>query len=1016
MSKYQSQKCRVSVKKNFRKTGVSSAIIGLAGSMLCFVSVKTLASDECGLATAGGGIIDCTASGNSYNNGIQYSGLTGTQTINFDGQTSGIMTLNKVAVAPNNGVDITGTGNQTYNVLGTVNMTIDGRGGNPGIHGMYLVAAGAGNTLTFNANSADTNFNLTVYGAGPDSLPGLTGIHMKAETVNADLSKSNITVEGGNAEAIDIITTVTDTVNSVNLKTGNITIKSHSTNFPDHDAAVEIRAKEDITVDTTAGTINITESSLLGASKGLIGVRATSESNSAEVKITSGNINIHTDNGVGVSAQRTSAAGAGKIKINTVAGSAIQLFGRESIGLEINNSSGESSLTALGSVIASGEKSAGIVALNQNNGAMTINVGTGVSIQGGWTNVPLADGAYTNHTPNAAVGILLGANGDIATVNNSGFIGAGSDRAIESLETAAGLTDTTTYINNSGTITGTIKLGSGDDILDNTGLFELRGLADITGNGVRDEMRIAVTDFGAGTNNQIHNSGTLSLVGNNGQATILNNAGEYVTGYAANTMTLGGTTQGQILNVQTFNNSGVIDMSGTAGLAGDVLIISGGVTPGISGGGIYISENGSLTLDTMLNEGDVNSASDMLVVDGTLLGSTGATSINISNTGGLGAKTVGDGIELVRVLDNSRSEAGVFKLGSRVVAGIHEYDLFQHGIGAHAGNGNWYLRTLTAPPPETGIYLNNLTTGSMMFMHTLHDRLGEPQYTDRYKGEKDTGVWGRIVGNHTDSKQAAGTVKIDTNTSLLHVGGDLARWYDDNNNFWLFGLMGAYGHSKSDARGTPLYTQSGYKRTATGKIDGYSVGAYATWYGNEDKPTGPYVDAWALFGWYENKVQGNTFKEESYNSKGWTASVEAGYAFIAHDGQQRQWMIEPQAQIAYNAYSIDNHYYNGTHVYNSDADGVITRLGARLYQRSKLDNNGIQPFVEANWWYSNAKNSLHFNDTVLDNGTPKSRYELKAGLQGEITEKWQLWGHIGAQLGSDSYRRYEGMVGVKYLF
>ena len=74
-------------------------------------------------------------------------------------------------------------------------------------------------------------------------------------------------------------------------------------------------------------------------------------------------------------------------------------------------------------------------------------------------------------------------------------------------------------------------------------------------------------------------------------------------------------------------------------------------------------------------------------------------------------------------------------------------------------------------------------------------------------------------------------------------------------------------------------------------------------------------------------------------------------------------MIEPQAQIAYNSYSADDHYeqQTNTRVHNDDADGVTGRWGARLYSRSKLSDNGLQPFVEANWWYNSAKNSLMFN-------------------------------------------------------
>ena len=128
-------------------------------------------------------------------------------------------------------------------------------------------------------------------------------------------------------------------------------------------------------------------------------------------------------------------------------------------------------------------------------------------------------------------------------------------------------------------------------------------------------------------------------------------------------------------------------------------------------------------------------------------------------------------------------------------------------------------------------------------------------------------------------------------------------------------------------------------------------------------------------------------------------------------------MIEPQAQIAYNSYSGDDVTDNyGMKVSGSDADGVVTRLGARMYSRSKLGDNGMQPFVEANWWYSDIKNTLTFNDVIVGDDTPDNRYELKVGLQGEIAKGWQVWGHVGGRWGEHNYHSYEGMVGVKCQF
>jgi autotransporter family porin len=147
-------------------------------------------------------------------------------------------------------------------------------------------------------------------------------------------------------------------------------------------------------------------------------------------------------------------------------------------------------------------------------------------------------------------------------------------------------------------------------------------------------------------------------------ATTLNSTGQYLPlGLTFNSMALGGPVQGQILGATTFSNAGTIDLQRNPA-AGDVLLITGGHTPGVNGGGTYISNGGLLKLDTVLNEGlPTASQSDVLVVDGTSVGS-GATRIVVRNAGGAGALTGGDGILVVQVLDPSRSAPSVFTLGA----------------------------------------------------------------------------------------------------------------------------------------------------------------------------------------------------------------------------------------------------------------------------------------------------------------------------------------------------------------
>ena len=209
-----------------------------------------------------------------------------------------------------------------------------------------------------------------------------------------------------------------------------------------------------------------------------------------------------------------------------------------------------------------------------------------------------------------------------------------------------------------------------------------------------------MADLGAGPDNSFTNNGTLALPAVTG-ATTLDSTGQYLPlGNTSNEMALDGPLQGQLLGVQTFTNSGTIDLQSNP-VAGDVLVITGGrqagLAPthpiaGVGGPGTFISNGGTLKLDTVLNEGGAATHSDTLVVDGTSVGANGATKTAILNAGGEGALTPGDGILVVQVLDPTRSAPGAFTLANDVEAGPFDYRLFQGGVNG-SNPGDWFLRS-----------------------------------------------------------------------------------------------------------------------------------------------------------------------------------------------------------------------------------------------------------------------------------------------------------------------------------
>lgn len=442
-------------------------------------------------------------------------------------------------------------------------------------------------------------------------------------------------------------------------------------------------------------------------------------------------------------------------------------------------------------------------------------------------------------------------------------------------------------------------------------------------------------------------------------------------------------------------------------------------------GGDFTANGGSITLNTVLNRGHEDTMTDQLVVDGNVYtGKNGATTLNINNAGGEGADTLKqpDAIKVVHV--GGKSDKNAFKLGGPVAIGVYEYLL-------HKGykDDSWYLDSFDTnvyPPdenkedpnrnvnPEIGGHMANRTAALGMFSMTLHDRLGEPHYADSFKGDENaSSVWLRITGDRQRQDAVSRSLRLKGDTYTTQLGGDIINWNNDAQDTTIRGgIMGAIG--KSD------YTSSA-KRTGTkadAKIDrAYSVGLYGTWYQNREDENNAYADVWAQYSWFDNKVS-MAGSSSDYKSRLVSASVETGYSMAVYKPDaDKQWLLTPQAQVIFNSYdSDDSSSGTGLVMKGGRSNSVDTRLGARLtYANQKQSDKSAQPFVEVNWLHSTAKSDMTFNKHyTFSDDRPANRFEIKAGVEGQISPNWTVWGNVSHQMGADDYSGDRAMIGVKY--
>ncbi|HFO4651854.1 TPA: autotransporter outer membrane beta-barrel domain-containing protein [Escherichia coli] len=464
-------------------------------------------------------------------------------------------------------------------------------------------------------------------------------------------------------------------------------------------------------------------------------------------------------------------------------------------------------------------------------------------------------------------------------------------------------------------------------------------------------------------------------------------------------------------------NSGTLDLRADA--PGNVLTV----------GGNYTGNNGTLLMNTVL--GDDSSATDKLVIKGD---ASGQTRVAVTHAGGTGAQTL-NGIELIHVDGNA--DSAEFVQAGRIAAGAYDYTL---GRGQGSNTGNWYLTSGKNTPdpdskpepvpggydndlrPEAGSYTANMAAANTMFVTRLHERLGPVQYTDVMTGEtKNTSMWMRHEGGHNRWHDGTGQLKTQGNRYVVQLGGDIAQWGWGETDRWHLGVMAGYGndHNNTDS------VRTGYR--SKGSVNGYSTGLYATWFANDETHNGAYLDTWAQYGWFDNHVKGDGLPGESWKSKGLTASLETGYTWKAGEfsgshGSLNEWYVQPQAQVVWMGVKADEHREsNGTRVESTGDGNVRIRLGVKTWIKghNRMDDGKsreFRPFVEVNWLHNTRDFGTRMNGVTVHQDGARNIGEVKAGVEGQINDRLNLWGNVGVQAGDKGYSDTSAMLGVKYTF
>ncbi|MFV0674256.1 autotransporter outer membrane beta-barrel domain-containing protein [Variovorax sp. tm] len=532
------------------------------------------------------------------------------------------------------------------------------------------------------------------------------------------------------------------------------------------------------------------------------------------------------------------------------------------------------------------------------------------------------------------------------------------------------------------------------------------------------------------------NAGTLRA----GAAGALSSASAFTVGSGA-TLDLAGNSQ----TVASMSNSGTVSLVGSA--PGTTLTVTGP----------WVGNGGTLRLGTAL--GNSSSATDRLVLSGSTAIASGTTNVQITNLGGLGALTTGNGIEVVSAINGATTTAQTTKsafalAGGHVDAGAYEYRLY--AADASGAGENWYLRSsaVVTPPANGGgsgsggsggnggagssggstgggggisvptyraevpLYAalpEQFRQANLTMLGSMRQRLGDdgpPPGNDAGPAMPDQGyrqAWARIISTDRSISQG-GTVSPTSKGRLsgFQAGTDL--WADAH---WRAGVY--VGELNGDmsvsgfARGIVNYA------AGTNDLRSQYLGAYATW----KNDSGLYVDGVLQAGRHRYTASPTLGFSSTGKGSSLLASIEVGQAFAIAPG----WTIEPQLQLVHQRISLDDTGIAAALVQQHSHSGWLARAGVRVKGEIATSAGLLQPYVRFNVYRSGSGTDISrfvgpaaYTDIATRTGGTST--ELAAGATLQLTQNASLYAELGKTWASGGAVRtrsngIEGSVGVK---
>ncbi|AWY44130.1 autotransporter outer membrane beta-barrel domain-containing protein [Pseudomonas putida] len=1028
--------------------GAGNVSLGAAGSTL------VITGNSAGF-TPGGAQVPGTSSGGAISNTVGTTTLTG----------NSILFANNKATS--NGGAIASLGvNATGNVTATNNTLTGGNGG--------FINAGTGGVTVNGTLTANNNLGATSGGA-----IFTTGAVLVTGNVSLDNNVAASVFNGqGNGGAIAATTAASNV--SLATTSGNVSITNNRGSWSgggiiSNGSVVLGNSSSVVTITGNRAGFNPDGSLFVGsvAFGGGVRVFGTTTLNGTAITLSDNTASangggIYSNNAVTINGNLTAD---GNTSLANGTGGAINA---QAGGVTVNgNLSANRNVAGIGGGI---NAVAGDVTVN---GAVTMDSNVAGSGAGGAIN---AAGGNVNLAP---------AGGTVSFTNNTAASNGGAISATGTVTLDAG--SATVFSGNSAGGKGGAIWGGSDVTLNATG-----GDISFSGNSHVDPQANAIylnnsggastTTFNAGAGRTITFFDPVQSNAANGLVTVLK-TGDGLLSFDASRYSaevdrwsqVYGDTQVQAGTFEVANQAiygaRATDVSGTAPssfVLGSGTTLAGGVAGTVRADQFTLGSNSTLdiagrqpvtratfTIDsasatfnpgsrilfnTRLNDAVVQDT-DVLVLNHAA--TSGTASLQVTNVGGLGAVTVGNGIKVVDAINGASTSAGTFTLAGPAYAGPFEYTLHRSSVDG-SNDQAWYLRSTIdpvppdpsppapSPPdpvpapvpnfrPQTSLYtavpaLALVYTRTLV--DTLHERVGEERLNQgepRPANDEQTYGpslgWGRMIyrsGEQDGSKSILGnTPGYNYDLSAFQVGVDLYRDTRPDGSHEQAGVSLAVGNIDG---GVKHYTGN---NAGDDTLRAYSLGAYWTHFGQ----AGWYLDGVLQLHHFDIEAKPTNINKLKTDGWGYTASVEAGYPFE----MRKDLFVEPQAQLIYSSVDLDDSHDLAADVRFEDVDSLIGRLGVRIakdWETTGSDNTvrRTNAWVRPSVWHE-------------FKGQPKTEFSSQNGFVPFEADISGTWGEVNVGIDyqanarttftvSTGYRQafdgdshgYDGMLGVKVAF